>query len=86
VVNSPSEIPAIATTLKRLVRAKGLTYAELAQLLDISEASVKRYLNGQRLTMEILERLCGAMSLHLSEFYETGEGTNLQPAKGEDDA
>jgi len=65
-----SEIPAIAGTLKRLVRAKGLTYARLAETLNISEASVKRYLNGHRLTMEILERLCGAMSLRLSEFYE----------------
>jgi transcriptional regulator with XRE-family HTH domain len=67
---SPSSIPAIAAALKRLYRAKGLRYREVAAALDISEVSVKRYMSGQGLTLPLLERLCAMVDLSLLDLMD----------------
>jgi predicted transcriptional regulator len=36
-----SHIPALIATLKRQLKSRGLTYADVARHLDLSEASVK---------------------------------------------
>jgi DNA-binding Xre family transcriptional regulator len=49
---------AIHTALKRLMRSQGRTYAEAAEVLKLSEASVKRLLSRCELSLERLEALC----------------------------
>lgn len=65
-----SEIPKMLTLLKQQFKQSGVKYAEIAERLDISEITVKRYLAGKGLTVSILEKLCRAAGLHLSDLTE----------------
>jgi len=47
-----------ARRAKRLLRGKGMTYAAVAQGLDISEASVKRMFSRRDFTLQWLEEVC----------------------------
>jgi transcriptional regulator with XRE-family HTH domain len=48
----------LVDALKRLLKAKGMTYAGVAQGLDISEASVKRMFSRRDFTLQRLEDVC----------------------------
>ena len=67
--NERTEIPAILGTLKRLYRSKGILYRDVARMLDLSETTVKRYLTGHGLTVEILESLCRIVGLRMSDAF-----------------
>jgi transcriptional regulator with XRE-family HTH domain len=62
-----SELPTLITTLKRLLKAHGLTYRDVAVGLDLSETSVKRLFSNERFTVARLERLAGLFGYTLSE-------------------
>jgi DNA-binding Xre family transcriptional regulator len=49
---------AIHTALKKLMRARGRTYAEAATVLELSEASIKRLFSHNALSLSRLEALC----------------------------
>ena len=53
--------------LKRSVRARGLTYAELARRLQLSEASVKRMFSRGSFTLARIEEVLAAVDLDLYE-------------------
>ncbi|HVJ23750.1 MAG TPA: helix-turn-helix domain-containing protein, partial [Burkholderiales bacterium] len=53
--------------LKRSVRARGLTYAELARRLRLSEASVKRMFSRGTFTLARIEQILGVLELDLHE-------------------
>lgn len=53
-----SETDLLLTTLKRRLRAQGITYGAVAAALSLSEASVKRLFAGRRFTLERLEAVC----------------------------
>ena len=53
--------------LKRSVRARGLTYAELARRLQLSEASVKRMFSRGTFTLARIEEVLAAVDLELYE-------------------
>ena len=53
--------------LKRGVRARGLTYAQLAQRLQLSEASVKRMFSRGSFTLARIEEVLAAADLDLYE-------------------
>ncbi|WP_137936006.1 helix-turn-helix transcriptional regulator [Chitinivorax sp. B] len=54
-------------TLKRQLRAYGLTYADVAQRINLSESSVKRLLSRKEMTLTRLEELCGLLDMELSD-------------------
>lgn len=54
-------------TLKRLLRARGITYAHIAARLDMSESSVKRLFARQEFSLQRLESVCGLLDMELSE-------------------
>lgn len=56
--------------LKRALRARGLTYAQVAAALGISEATVKRLFHRGDLTLSRLEAVCEIAGLQLSELVE----------------
>lgn len=62
-----TELPTLITTLKRLLKAHGLTYRDVAAGLDLSETSVKRLFSSERFTVARLERLAGLLGYTLSE-------------------
>lgn len=68
-----SQIPHISTTLKRLLRERGLTYRALAERLGMSEANVKRMFSRNSLTLERLESICEVVELSLSDLFRLAE-------------
>ena len=51
--------------LKKCLRAKGLGYSDLAEVLDLSESSVKRIFSQQSFTLERLEQVCRFLDMSI---------------------
>ena len=60
--------------LKKSVRARGLTYAELARRLRLSEASVKRMFSRGTFTLARIEEVLAAVDLDLYEVARLSRG------------
>lgn len=56
--------------LKRLLKGRGMTYAQLAVKIDLSEASVKRMFSQQTMTLARLEEICEALGIGLTVLVE----------------
>ena len=57
-------------TLKVALKSHGLTYAEIARRLDMSEANVKRLFVTNRFTLERLEEFCQLMQMELTDLFQ----------------
>jgi predicted transcriptional regulator len=60
-----AQTAALVDVLKRELRARGVTYAQVARNLKLSEASVKRMFSKRDFTLKRLDRIC---ELARSEF------------------
>ena len=58
---------ALVEALKRTLKGKGLTYADLAQGMGLSEASVKRIFSRGDFTLQRLEDVCRIARIDLAE-------------------
>jgi AraC-like DNA-binding protein len=65
--------------LKKSVRARGLTYAELARRLRLSEASVKRMFSRGTFTLARIEEVLAAVDLDLYEVARLTRGAAAGP-------
>jgi transcriptional regulator with XRE-family HTH domain len=65
-----SEIPLILKTIKNLFKARGLHYQDAAARLGVSETTVKRYLTGHGLTVDILEKVCALVDIRLTDLLD----------------
>jgi transcriptional regulator with XRE-family HTH domain len=54
-------------TLKRCLKARGITYREVARALELSEASVKRLFSEQSFSLARLEQICRLLDLDFSD-------------------
>jgi len=54
-------------TLKRCLKARGLTYRDVAAALDLSEASIKRLFSEHSFSIQRLEQICRLMDLSFSD-------------------
>jgi transcriptional regulator with XRE-family HTH domain len=57
----------LVETLKRELRARGITYAAVASHLGLSEASVKRMFASKEFTLSRLDRICELAAMEFSE-------------------
>ncbi|MFC3106601.1 helix-turn-helix domain-containing protein [Undibacterium arcticum] len=64
------QLPLLVASLKRLLRARGIGYREIAQTLAVSEPTIKRWFAGQGITVERLEDLCTFADVSLIELIE----------------
>lgn len=72
------ETTALMDALKRALRAKRITYAEVARRLELSEASVKRLLSRGGLTLERFEQICQVAGIRMVELVrETDRGKDV---------
>jgi DNA-binding Xre family transcriptional regulator len=55
---------------KRALRERGVTYAQLAMGLGVSESSVKRLFSRRKLSLERLEQICAHMGLEISDLLD----------------
>jgi transcriptional regulator with XRE-family HTH domain len=62
-----SQVQRFATVLKQLLRARGLRYAELGHRLGVSPSTVKRWLAGNRMTLDVADDLCRLAGLSFEE-------------------
>ena len=67
--------------LKKSVRARGFTYAELAKRLRLSEASVKRMFSRGSFTLSRIEQVLAAVELDLYEVARMTRGGARGPAQ-----
>lgn len=57
----------LINTLKKALKAHGLTYSDIAKKIDLSEASIKRMFSEKNFTLKRLEQLCRCMDMELSD-------------------
>jgi len=57
----------LVDTLKRLLKARGITYGELAARIDMSEASVKRMFSQKNFTLQRLDDILTASGIEFDE-------------------
>ncbi len=62
-----SQTRLIVNTLKRELRKQGITYKQVAQKLDLSEASVKRLFAENSFTLARLGEICELLHLEISD-------------------
>jgi transcriptional regulator with XRE-family HTH domain len=62
-----SQTQNLIATLKRLLKAEGITYARVAAHLALSEATVKRQFSLQSFSLQTLEAICDLLRIELAE-------------------
>jgi DNA-binding Xre family transcriptional regulator len=62
-----AQSPALIATLKKQLKARSKTYVDVAKVLDLSEASVKRMFAGQHFTLQRLEQICQMVDLDFTD-------------------
>lgn len=53
----------ILYALKSCLKAKGITYKQLAEQIDMSEVSVKRIFSSENISLERLEKICNCINV-----------------------
>ncbi|HTQ77374.1 MAG TPA: helix-turn-helix transcriptional regulator [Burkholderiales bacterium] len=66
----------IVETLKRVLKARGMTYAELARALRVSTPTVKRMFSEKSFTLERLEAILGVLETDLYEVAKLAREAN----------
>ncbi|GAD02573.1 helix-turn-helix domain-containing protein [Agarivorans sp. B2Z047] len=64
-----SQLKQIRDTLKQVFRQQGLTYKDVAQRLNMSEANVKRMFSTNSFSLERLEEMCHIVELNLIDLF-----------------
>jgi transcriptional regulator with XRE-family HTH domain len=73
-----NELAQLMETIKRQLKAKGLTYRDVGRALKISEPSVKRLFSTKRLTVDRLAQLAGLLEFTLAELLQEAAAAPLQ--------
>jgi len=68
----------LKVAIKGLVKKKGLTYKDIAKLLDCSTPTVKRILGREELSLNRLLELCEILDVSLAELEELSKEESLQ--------
>ena len=67
------QISPLIKALKKQLKAHGYTYLDVASLLDLSEASVKRLFAEENFTLQRLESICHMVGIEISELVQLME-------------
>ena len=71
----------LISTLKRVLKTRGVTYADLAEKIALSEASVKRLFSQGTFTLERLEQVCAALEIDVFELAKLSRGEQSKAAQ-----
>jgi transcriptional regulator with XRE-family HTH domain len=72
---------AIVETLKKVLKARGMTYADLALALRVSTPTVKRQFSQRTFTLERLEEILKVLELDFYELARMSHGRRSGPAE-----
>jgi len=64
-----SQISQIRNTLKQLLRQQNLTYKNVADKLNMSEANIKRIFSTNSFTLDRLEQICEVLQMSMSDLF-----------------
>jgi DNA-binding Xre family transcriptional regulator len=64
---------ALVQALKQALKSRGVTYAEVARALAMSEASIKRLFATQTFTLDRLDRICALLGLEITDLAQMVE-------------
>lgn len=65
-----AQITLLVDTLKQLLKARGKTYADVAQALELSEGSVKRLFSNRQFSLARFEQVCQMMDMEISDLVQ----------------
>ncbi|MCC6473356.1 MAG: helix-turn-helix transcriptional regulator [Burkholderiales bacterium] len=65
-----SQVSQLVSTLKKTLRRNGLTYADVAETLGLSESTVKRMFSRESLSLARMEQICGLLRLDFVDLVE----------------
>lgn len=65
-----SQIDLMLSCLKKALKQRGISYAQVATHLQLTEASVKRLFSQQQFTLQRLEQVCQLMQLELADLLQ----------------
>jgi len=65
---------ALVDALKRALKARGITYSDVAATVQLSEPSVKRLFSGGQFTLERFEQICALAQTSISELARSVDG------------
>jgi DNA-binding Xre family transcriptional regulator len=68
----------LIATLKRSLKAKGKTYADVAQQLELSEPSIKRLFADEHLSLDRLDAICHMLGMEISDLVRQMEESRAQ--------
>lgn len=69
---------ALVDALKRQLKARAVTYAQVARALKMSEASIKRMFSEKNFTLKRLDQVCQVLDVEVSDLLrDTGPGDEL---------
>lgn len=63
----------LLTTLKRNLKAHGMTYADVAEALELSQASIKRLLTSDQISIGRLEQICKLLGMDITDLCKNME-------------
>jgi DNA-binding Xre family transcriptional regulator len=78
-----NETQRILDTLKRCLRARGMSYKRLGQVLGLSESSIKRLFSEESFSIARLERVCRAIDMTIADLSRMAAGDPTQAAPTE---
>mgnify|MGYP000011429578 FL=1 len=73
-----SQIKHVTSTLKQLLKQNKITYRDVAQYLELSEANVKRVFASNSFSLSRLEQICNFINLSLSDLFILAEKQQQQ--------
>jgi transcriptional regulator with XRE-family HTH domain len=62
-----SQVRELIQHIKRKLRSAGLTYKELADRIDVSESTLKRWFSQNSFNIEHLDQICGVLAIDLGD-------------------
>lgn len=62
-----AQAEALVGALKNVLKARGITYAKLAQGIGLSEASVKRVFAAKSFTLDRFDQICGLLGIEITD-------------------
>lgn len=65
-----AQVGQLVGELKRYLKARGITYAQLATRLDLSESSVKRLFARETFSLKRFEQICNALGLEIGDLVD----------------
>lgn len=66
-----AQTSALLKTLKKELKANGLTYADVAKHLDLAQASIKRLFSEENISLARLDQICQMINLEISDLVKT---------------